>query len=454
MSSSSLSPSLTAFIKPLKPLSKSPWRKHVSVLRGGGQQKQQQQKPPSTPSCLEASSSSSAPLAYNASSIDAGSTPVTTLMENLQSNIETGLFTHQVQARLQQFGPNALQPSPKPSLFELIAEQFQDRLVQILLVVALVSAIFSVLEHTSDQSILSSFVEPLVILAILILNAAVGVWQSQSASDSLDALLKMQPTLSEPLRDGEWQANVPAAELVPGDIVKLRVGDKVPADARLLSLSSSTFMVDETSLTGESVTVSKLIGAEGQSDPGASLQSQHGMVFSGSMVTRGTGLAVVVQTGQDTQFGKIQQGVATAETPKTPLAIQLDEFGETLTVVIGVICLAVWLVSIPKMNDSSFDSIWQGAIYYAKVAVALGVAAIPEGKISCLSTCIHYRVSLTFARTILLLLSQQKGYLPSLLFALVWVRDAWPSATSLYANCPASKPWVVRLSFVPIRLER
>ena len=183
---------------------------------------------------------------------------------------------------------------------------------------------------------------------------------------------------------------MPASELVPGDIVKLRVGDKIPADARLLELQSSTLQVDETSLTGESVTVSKLPGFSGQSLPGAPIQSQLGMLFSGTMVTRGNALAVVVQTGMATQFGKIQQGVVAAqkEIPKTPLATKLDELGNTLTLVIGVICIAVWLVSIPKMNDPSFASVWEGAIYYAKVAVALGVAAIPEGLPAVVTLCL------------------------------------------------------------------
>jgi Ca2+-transporting ATPase len=329
-------------------------------------------------------------LNYNASSADPGSWSSDVLFQTLETNIEQGLSEDQVQARLDQFGRNTLQPPAKASLLELILEQFEDRLVQILLAVALLSAIFSALEHTKDQSLLGSFVEPLVILAILVLNAAVGVWQSQSASDSLQALQQMQPTLCTPLRDGEVKANLPASELVPGDILQLRVGDKVPADARVLQLQSSRLQVDETSLTGESVTVSKLTGEDGISIAGAPIQSQRGMVFSGTMITSGNALAVVVQTGMDTQFGKIQQGVTQAqeEQPKTPLAIKLDEFGETLTVIIGVICLAVWIVSIPKMNDSSFQNVWEGAIYYAKVSVALGVAAIPEGLPAVITLCL------------------------------------------------------------------
>jgi Ca2+-transporting ATPase len=352
-------------------------------------------------------SSASSLLQYNASTVDAGSLDVDELLELLRTNTETGLSTDQVQERLAFYGPNTLDKAAKASLWELIAEQFDDRLVQILVVVAMVSGVFSVLEHTGDKSLLQSFVEPLVIMAILICNAAVGVWQSQSASDSLDALQELQPTYATVLRhgggggggddddddhkkEGGVVSELLASELVPGDIVQLRVGDKIPADARLLELKSSTLQVDETSLTGESVTVSKLPAKEGQSEPGAPVQSQLGMVFSGTMITSGNGLAVVVQTGMATQFGKIQQGVTQAKesNQKTPLALKLDDFGHQLTYIIGGICIAVWVVSIPKMSDSSFSSVWEGAIYYAKVAVALGVAAIPEGLPAVITLCL------------------------------------------------------------------
>jgi Ca2+-transporting ATPase len=148
--------------------------------------------------------------------------------------------------------------------------------------------------------------------------------------------------------------------------------------------------VDEGSLTGESVTVGKFAGEEGTTKPNLPLQDQRGMLYGGTMVTSGTGRALVVQTGMDSQMGKIQKGVtqAKAEQPKTPLAIKLDEFGSTLTKIIGIICLAVWIISIPKMDDPSFSNSWEGAIYYAKVSVALGVAAIPEGLPAVITLCL------------------------------------------------------------------
>lgn len=332
------------------------------------------------------------PLVFNASSSDCGSMSVAELWELLESSPD-GLSTDDAQDRIKQYGRNALQASKGKSILTLVLEQFEDRLVQILLGVALLSGIFSYLEvrqSTGDEALWKSFVEPFVILSILVLNAAVGVWQTSSAQDSLEALQRMQPTLATVLRDGVWQAGVPASDLVPGDVLEVRVGDKIPADARLVQLLTASIQIDEGSLTGESVTVGKFAGEEGTVKPNLPLQDQRGMLYGGTMVTSGTGRAVVVQTGMDTQMGKIQKGVTQAkeEQPKTPLAIKLDEFGSTLTKIIGVICLAVWIISIPKMDDPSFTNSWEGAIYYAKVAVALGVAAIPEGLPAVITLCL------------------------------------------------------------------
>jgi len=336
-------------------------------------------------------------LQYNASSVIPATMDIPSLVDELRTSLDSGLSAAQAESRLVQYGPNQLAQPPPKSIWALIAEQFEDRLVQILLVVAVISGIFSFMELQQGHdgmSMLQAFVEPLVILSILVLNAAVGVWQGQSALESLQALQTMQPSLCTVLRDGEWQADYDATKLVPGDIISVRVGDKIPADARLLSLQSSSMQVDEASLTGESVTVAKYPGEDGtveENDRAPLLQDQVGMLFSGTMITSGNGHAMVVQTGMDTQFGKIQKGVTDAqeETEKTPLAIKLDEFGETLTVIIGIICVGVWLVSIPKMDDPTFGGVmWKGAIYYAKVAVALGVAAIPEGLPAVITLCL------------------------------------------------------------------
>lgn len=334
----------------------------------------------------------SSTLVYNATEADPGSWTMDHLWYALQSAAETGLSSEEAALRLQTFGPNALSEALPTSTWQLIVEQFEDKLVQILLGVALLSAVFSYFEvrqSVGDEAVWKFFVEPAVILAILVINAAVGVVQSQSASDSLAALSRLQSPTATVIRDGTI-STVDARTLVPGDILQIRVGDKVPADCRLIGLASSSFQADEGSLTGESVTIAKLPGDLGRAVPGAVVQDQNGMLFSGTVVTSGSGRAVVVQTGMDTEFGKIQQGVtdAAAEATKTPLALKLDEFGNTLTQVIGGICALVWVVSIPKMNDPSFGNFWAGAIYYAKVAVALGVAAIPEGLPAVITLCL------------------------------------------------------------------
>ena len=345
-------------------------------------------------------------LSYNASESDAGSLSMEELWLQLQSSPTQGLSQDEAERRLQVYGPNVLAQPTSKSLWKLVLEQFDDRLVQILLAVALLSSVFSFAEvyqaataaaTTGETGVVwwKSFVEPAVILAILVLNAIVGVIQSQSAADSLQALRDMQSGTATVLRDNAMQC-IASSDLVPGDVIQVRVGDKIPADARLVStqgaIANNALQLDEGSLTGESVTVAKLPGNLGTTaTPQAPIQDQKGLLFGGTMVTAGTGLALVVQTGMDTQFGKIQQGVtaAQAETVKTPLAARLDEFGNQLTGIIAGICVLVWIVSIPKMQDSSFDgNIWEGALYYAKVAVALGVAAIPEGLPAVITLCL------------------------------------------------------------------
>jgi Ca2+-transporting ATPase len=346
---------------------------------------------------------------YNASGIDAGSTALDDLYQALQSRAD-GLSQSQAAERLSVWGPNALTAAAPKSLWKLVLEQFEDRLVQILLGVAVVSALFSLLQvqqqqqqataalvgATTVQAIVESealwkaFVEPAVILAILVVNALIGVIQSRSADDSLAALQAMQSSTATVLRDGV-STTVPATTLVAGDVVQVRPGDKVPADGRVLTISTSRLQVDEGALTGESETVSKRAGAAGRTAAaGQALQDQRGMVYSGTVVTSGSALVLVTATAMATQFGRIQAGVtaAAADAPKTPLALKLDEFGAKLTWMIGAICLAVWIISIPKMNDPSFGNSWEGAIYYAKVSVALGVAAIPEGLPAVITLCL------------------------------------------------------------------
>lgn len=309
-------------------------------------------------------------------------------LDALRVSADGGLASLEAALRLKQYGPNSLPSAPKQSLWQLIAEQFSDRLVQVLVAVAVVSSALAFTESDSN-----AFAEPIVIISILLINAFVGVSQSRSAEASLDALQLLQPATATVLRDGQWKAAFPTADLVPGDIIQLRVGDKVPADARILQLKTNTFSTDEASLTGESMSVSKsaeaLPGPDGNSVP---LTAKSNMVFSGTLVTAGSCYAVVTGTGLSTEIGQISAGVQSAALQsahaKTPLAEKLDELAQQLSKMVGVICMAVWLSALPKFGHTAFKSRLRGALYYLKGAVALGVAAIPEGLPAVITLCL------------------------------------------------------------------
>lgn len=177
-----------------------------------------------------------------------------------------------------------------------------------------------------------------------------------------------------------------ATEIVPGDIIEVAVGDKIPADCRVLEIPSSNFRVDQALLTGESVSVNKVTDIV--SDHRAVKQDQINMLFSGTTVVLGKARAIVVQTGSETAIGDIHKSITSQETEKTPLKRKLDEFGDSLAKVISVICILVWLVNIRHFNDPSHQGWLKGAIYYFKIAVALAVAAIPEGLSVVITTCL------------------------------------------------------------------
>jgi Ca2+-transporting ATPase len=351
--------------------------------------------------------------------------------------LSQGLTEAEARALRAVYGTNAIEEPPPPSWWALIAEQFEDKLVRILVGVALLSALLEVTSGGGGsgsaeaaavvESLWHRFAEPLVISFLLVVNASVGVWQSKSAGNSIEALKAMQPSLCTVLRRVETAsaeddqggesgstettttatttattttqeiADCPAEQLVPGDLIVLKTGDKVPADCRLVRYYNGrrSLSVDETCLTGESLSVEKLLGEEGLSPEGSPVQSQRGMVFAGTTVVSGGGLALVVATGTSTEFGTIQSGVMEAKKDahdqKTPLAKQLDDFGGQLTGLIGGVCALVWLASVPKMfarDNTVFANPLEGMVYYAKVAVALGVAAIPEGLPAVITLCL------------------------------------------------------------------
>lgn len=223
------------------------------------------------------------------------------------------------------------------------------------------------------------------ILTILILNAVVGVSQESSAEKAITALQEYSANEAKAIRNRHI-TRIKAEELVPGDIISISVGDRIPADCRILAIQSNSFSVDQAILTGESESVGKDISAVNVEH--AVKQDQINMLFSGTTVVTGHATAIVVLTGLSTAIGDIHESISAQISAPTPLKEKLNEFGDSLAKVITVICILVWAINIRHFDDPVHGSWTKGAIYYLKIAVALGVAAIPEGLAVVITTCL------------------------------------------------------------------
>lgn len=298
----------------------------------------------------------------------------------------TGLNNEQVETAREKYGFNELPAEEGKSLLKLILEQFEDLLVRILLAAACISFVLAFFEDSEDQ--ITAFVEPFVILIILILNAIIGIWQERNAESAIEALKEYEPEIAKVYRaDKTGVQRIKAKFLVPGDVVEVSVGDKVPADIRIMNILSTTLRIDQSILTGESVSVIK--HTDEIPDDRATNQDKKNMLFSGTNVASGKCTGVVVGTGVNTQIGKIRDNIVDEDDVKTPLQEKLDHFGEQLSKVITLICIAVWAINIGHFNDPVHDGSWiKGAVYYFKIAVALAVAAIPEGLPAVITTCL------------------------------------------------------------------
>lgn len=309
------------------------------------------------------------------------------VLKILNTDEGKGLKTSEVEALRAKHGRNELDQEEPTSLYELVLEQFDDLLVKILLGSAALSFVIALVQQNEEEG-LEAYIEPFVILLILIINAVVGVWQESNAESALEALKQLQPQFANCTRDGELHPEMPARDLVPGDIVEVKVGNKIPADMRIIKLLTTTIRIDEASLTGESTTVMKQTEALKKSSGKMACSAKVNMLFSGTTVSGGRCRAVVTETGMQTEIGHIQKAVSSEEDDKTPLKIKLDEFGELLSKVIGAICLLVWIMNYKQFFDPIHGSVFNGCIYYLKIAVALGVAAIPEGLPAVITLCL------------------------------------------------------------------
>lgn len=264
---------------------------------------------------------------------------------------EEGLSRQEAKHRLQEYGENALQEGKKKSALQVFAEQFKDLLVIILLIAAVISMVSGNVEST------------IVIIAVLIMNAILGTVQHEKAQKSLESLKSMSAPNAKVMRDGQ-KVELPAREVVPGDILLLEAGDLTAADGRILNQYS--LQVNESSLTGESANVDKEEEAISEEVP---LGDRKNMVFSGSLVTYGRAEVVVTETGMKTEMGKIADLMNATKEKRTPLQVSLDAFSSRLAVIVMIICAGVFLLSLYR-EMPILDSLM--------FAVALAVAAIPE----------------------------------------------------------------------------
>lgn len=287
------------------------------------------------------------------------SSSVEEIAKNLKTNINIGLPDDEAQKRFERYGPNNLKEKKKESIFVKFIKQFNDFMIITLIIAAIISAVVSKLNGEAD------YIDSIIIVAIVIFNAIMGLVQEQKAEKSLEALKKMTAPNAKVRRNGRVQ-EIDATLVVPGDIVILEAGNYVPADCRLIN--SYNLKIEESALTGE--TIPSLKDSSKILKENTAMGDLCNMVFATTIVVNGHGEAIVVETGMNTRVGKIAGMIIEDESPETPIQKKLAEVGKILAIACIIICVLIFVIGIFKKIP---------IIEMFMTSVGLAVAAIPEG---------------------------------------------------------------------------
>ena len=282
--------------------------------------------------------------------------------QELKTDYQKGLSNSQVQENIKKYGLNELQEKKKDSLLKKFLEQFKDFMIIVLIIAAIVSGAVGIAEGEGGIT------DTIIILIVVILNAVIGVAQESKAEKSLEALKKLSSHASKVIRNGKEQV-IPARELVPGDLVIIETGDYIAADLRIIE--AVNLKSQEASLTGESVPVEKITEKIDGNEIG--IGDRKNMLFSSSLITYGRGKAIVVNTGMNTEVGKIAGMLDNAEKQETPLQQKLNDLGKTLGIACLAICAVIFVIGLLQGKE---------IIDMFMTAVSLAVAVIPEGLVA------------------------------------------------------------------------
>jgi len=281
------------------------------------------------------------------------------VLRRLQTSTKMGLADNEIESRKEKYGSNKLQEKKKENIVIKFVKQFNDFMIIILIIASIISAFTSYMQGEND------YVDSIIIIAIVILNAIMGLVQEARAEKSIESLKKLTPQIAKVIREGKIQ-EINAEELVPGDIIELEAGNYVPADCRIIE--GFNLKIEESSLTGETEPVEK---SEAQIlEEKIPLGDMKNMGFMASIVVSGHGKAIVTDTGMNTKIGKIANMINEEEAPETPIQKKLSEVGKTLGIVCLVICAIIYVIGILKKIEP---------IEMFMTSVGLAVAAIPEG---------------------------------------------------------------------------